>query len=313
MAWDRFRDRFSAFTERTAQDHPEHPALGELLDVGAIAAAADAEAWGALACEVLLHLGRHEHPLVDSILLRLEGNAEHFDTAILHQQVAVGRFRYANLFFFEGDNAAAKALYTEILGTASPEWDVYASMLNNRGITSHRMRDYASAMADYAAVIDSPHATDEARACSLNNRADIYDASDDPLDAQRAIADRSAVLALTETTFNRRYIALARRSEALRHLGDFEAALHDLATIVATPDIALEQKMAARLRRAEILVDQGKALLAVDDLTMIGESLRNFDGVAERARELAETMNDALGRAQRSAVPDGRQGPDVGA
>jgi hypothetical protein len=47
---------------------------------------------------------------------------------------------------------------------------------------------------------------------------------------------------LAETTYDRRYIALARRFKALRGTGDHEAAFRDVAAIIATPDITVEQK-----------------------------------------------------------------------
>jgi hypothetical protein len=56
-------------------------------------------------------------------------------------------------------------------------------------------------------------ATDEPRTCALNNHADIHDDRGEPA---AAIADRTAVLSLAETTYDRRYIAYARRCTARR-------------------------------------------------------------------------------------------------
>ena len=54
-------------------------------------------------------------------------------------------------------------------------------------------------------VIDSPELPDESRACALNNRADIYAELGEH---DNAIRDRTEVLALKDTSPDRRYIAL---------------------------------------------------------------------------------------------------------
>ena len=108
----------------------------------------------------------------------------------------------------------------------------------------------------------------------------------------RAIADRTAVLELRETTYNRRYIALVRRARALWRLGDSDAAYEDIDAILAAADIAMEQKMAARLQRAEWLISGAAPASAVPDLETVAASVRNFDGIDERARALlAELCN----------------------
>lgn len=132
-------------------------------------------------------------------------------------------------------------------------------------------------------MIEAAKATDEARACTLNNRADIYDRDGD---AASAIADRTAVLNLANTTYDRRYIAHARRGRALWGIGDHDAAYQDIEAILSTPDIAMEQKMPARLQRAEWLISSTAPDGAVRDLETVRSSVRNFDGVEERAQEL---------------------------
>jgi hypothetical protein len=88
-------------------------------------------------------------------------------------------------------------------------------------------------------VIANEAVSDEARACSLNNRADIF-----PKRRlhEGAIQDRSAVLALRQTSPDRRYIALIRRGTSYEALGQTDDALRDLTDILGVADIAPEQK-----------------------------------------------------------------------
>jgi hypothetical protein len=105
-----------------------------------------------------------------------------------------------------------------------------------------------------------------------------------------AIADRTAVLSLGETMYDRRYIALGRRARALRKLGDQEGADRDIEAILATPDIAVEQKMEARLQRAEWRIASDTPEAAMPDLAAVVASARNFDGIEERALALLESL-----------------------
>jgi tetratricopeptide (TPR) repeat protein len=136
-------------------------------------------------------------------------------------------------------------------------------------------------MADYTSVIDSPAATDEARACALNNRADLLQADD--LDA--AIADRTALLGLMNTSADRRYIALVRRAREHWANGDHGKCLLDLQTLLDTPDIATEQKMEARYERAGILRQAGRIAEAIEDLEQIITAPRNFPNVDKAAQQ----------------------------
>lgn len=124
--------------------------------------------------------------------------------------------------------------------------------------------------------------------CALNNRADLYD----DRDLLAAVKDRTAVLALTETTYDRRYIALARRASVLWRMGDEHGAYRDIDAIIATDDIAVEQKMEARLQRAEWLLKTGRKGDALPDLEAILKSKRNFDQVEERAGLLVAEVGE---------------------
>src|SRR5207244_507131 len=106
----------------------------------------------------------------------------------------------------------------------------------------------------------------------------------------RSIEDRTAVLQLADTTYNRRYIALARRAQSLWEVGDSEAAFADLQAVLEEPDIVIEQKLNARLNRAEWRAESGQLDLAIDDLQRVVEGRRNFAGVSERATSLLERL-----------------------
>jgi tetratricopeptide (TPR) repeat protein len=174
-------------------------------------------------------------------------------------------------------------MFTDLLKEADPSWPVHSNILNNRGITWLELHQRDQAVADFTLVIESSASNNESRACALNNRADIFDRENPSL----AIADRTAVLALSATTYNRRFIALIRRARALRSVGDYSGALDDLETVVnLIDDIAIEQKMAARLQRAEWAIEAGESEEARPDLDAVLASYRNFKGVERRAHAL---------------------------
>ena len=69
---------------------------------------------------------------------------------------------------------------------------------------------------------------DEMRACAFNNRADVYAGRGEH---DNAIRDRSEVLGLQDTSPDRRFIALFRRSRSYSAIGNDQAALDDLGQI----------------------------------------------------------------------------------
>ena len=92
---------------------------------------------------------------------------------------------------------------------------------------------------------------------------------------------------LRETSYNRRYIALARRAQSLITLERFKEAEEDIEVILSTADIAVEQKMAARLMRAELVAGVGDSVIAEAELKQVMASRRNFPDVVEAATALA--------------------------
>jgi hypothetical protein len=103
-----------------------------------------------------------------------------------------------------------------------------------------RGTDDVSGVSANVAEFSLSFAADEYRraapACALNNRADILDARGDLADA---IADRTAVLALSETTFNLRCIARCRRARTLWRLSRPRRRPADIDVILATDDIVM--------------------------------------------------------------------------
>lgn len=275
--------RYESFVERAARDHPDHPLLLNLLDP-----IEPTTAWAAVAARLVRLLRRSDHPGAVAILARLEQLADD-DAAHIGEHYATARFHHANLLMHEGETRRANELFTAVLATSESAWPVHASILNNRGITWLDLGRDDLAVADFTSVIESPAASDEARACALNNRADVHEGSD----LGAAIADRTAVMELTNTSPDRRYIALARRARERWADGDRRGALDDLAAILATEDIAVEQKMETRLQRAELFLQQGREHEARIDLQVVAGSRRNFDNVEQAARQLLVETNRA--------------------
>ncbi len=272
-------DGFTAFVERAARDHVDHPQLLTLMDLVTAPLA-----WAQLAVDVIPLLRRSDHPVLPLIMQRLEALDSAGEPGAAELAVTA-RFRHANLVLFvDKDSGRANEMFTAALVAADATWAVHAGLLNNRGITWLGLDRPELAAADFTAVIDDPAVRDEARACALNNRADILEDSD----LAAAIADRTAVLELTDTTYNRRYVALSRRARARRALGDRHGTYQDFETILQTGDIAVEQKMATRLERAEILLARGRRDEAVADLRIVVASARNFDYVEVAARHLLD-------------------------
>jgi tetratricopeptide (TPR) repeat protein len=274
-------DAYRAFVERTAADHSEHPRLIALLGA---ASSDESPLWSLeLGISVIPLLRRSDHPAIGWVFERLQETADSAGSESVGQLRTIGQFHVANLVLNESDSERAYGLYTAALDACDPSWPEYSSILNNRGAASLLLgRPMADAIADFTAVIDSLNASDESRACALNNRADLTF----PDDPAGSIADRSSVLALADTTFNRRYIALTRRADAYRHVGNNPGAFDDIQLVLETPDIAVEQKMHARLTRAGWFIESGEYAKARHDLEAIVSSRRNFHGVAEAARRL---------------------------
>jgi len=158
--------------------------------------------------------------------------------------------------------------------------------MTNAGVAHQMDGNGQEAERCWTEVIESGEASDESRACCLNNRADLHDAASR---YEASIADRTAVLDLDETTYNRRFIASIRRAKTLRILGRCDRAQADIDTILDTDDIAPEQKNSARLMRAQWALDDGDHTTAKVELERIVSSRRNFDEIATSAESLIDS------------------------
>ena len=278
VAWTYSPTRYAAFVDRAARDHPFHKQLLALLNVDC---EGNPETWFEMAWSVIPHLRDPRSPRVAHVLDLLHA---HPPDDRRERALAAAGFAIANLWLAGGARETAHELYTKLIETA-PAWsEVRWQSYTNRGVVELGLGDHARAEADFAAVISSPDASDESRACCLNNRADLRVDEDDHLGA---IVDRTAVLQLRETSYNRRYIALIRRAKSLWALERLEEANEDIEAILSTPDIAVEQKMAARLMRAEWAAGMGIPAIVEAELKQVMASRRNFPAVTEAAATLA--------------------------
>jgi tetratricopeptide (TPR) repeat protein len=279
LAWQASPDAYLAFAERTAADHCEHPHLVDLLDVGDWRETPVACA--RIAADIVPLLRRSDHPALEPVFTRLTSLQDACRQRDVDEIVATARLAFANLVRTH-EPERANTLYADLLAGCDPAWPVHADILSNRGITWLSVGEKDAAAADFTAVIDAATATDEARACALNNRAEIHEGRGD---IAAAIADRSAVLSLAGTAYDRRYIAYSGRARNLWQLGERDAAMRDIDAILSAPDIVMEQKMAARLQRAQWLMPSAPAS-ATADLETVVASVRNFPAIANRARLL---------------------------
>ena len=282
IAWRYQPTRYAAFVGRAARDHAFHDQLLTLLDVQG---EQDPEMWFEMVCSLIPHLRNPRSPRVAHVLglLKARPADDRRENAL-----AEAGFAISNLWLNAGAHETAHKLYTVLVETVPALSEVRWQSYTNRGVIELGRGHRDQAEADFNAVISSPDASDESRACCLNNRADLRVDDGDHLGA---IADRTAVLQLRETSYNRRYIALVRRAKSLWALERFEEADGDIEAILSTSDIAIEQKMAARLLRAERAASTGVLAIVETELQQVLSSQRNFPEVAEAAAALARDLD----------------------
>ena len=162
---------------------------------------------------------------------------------------------------------ASLAQFDKVLELAPANSGTAMTARNNRAIILSEIHDEEAAFDEWSSIADDPSTgiADEIRACALNNRADIL-AGRGMHDV--AISDRGRVLQLRETSYNRRFIALFRRSGSYVMLGRLNDAIDDLSAILKTPDISEPQKVTARIERASLLIGSGETNNASRDLEM---------------------------------------------
>lgn len=229
VGWRFDRESYAAFVERTARDHPFHRALPQLLCAESLADV-DLEFWLQLVCNLVPRLQSSKNPHIQVLRQLIEDRSALKKSECVRQALAQLQYYYGNHLLAEGAFDEANLTYSAILETSRVSWVVHFECLTNRGVTWLYLGDRAKAEADWETVIDARESSDESKACCLNNRADFRDAESRVEDA---IKDRTRVLRLTETSYNRRFIALIRRSRALWMSGEISRAFDDIASILA--------------------------------------------------------------------------------
>lgn len=99
----------------------------------------------------------------------------------------------------------------------------------------------------YTEVIESMFSEDETRACALNNRASIYQKKKD---YESSIIDREKVLELSNTSADRRFVALFGWGESNYSLGLYDKVVQGMTKIIETKDIKETDKLCALIIRA---------------------------------------------------------------
>lgn len=264
------------FILRAASDFPSDPAIDILCDLPCPSDHARTR-WGWLVGDMIRIANRSDDRRTRELLGKLDKLARANPTeANLQDALARAELHLANIFLLtEEDYGLAAHWFDAAIRHANPGSHIEASIRNNRGILHHTMQNEDQAFQDWSDVIANESVPDEARACSFNNRADIW--------ARRglhedAIRDRSAVLALQQTSPDRRYIALIRRSRSYIELGQVDNALRDLEDILHVADIAPEQKAEARLERGMLFMELGRDKEAEVDLQAVCSTDELFQG-----------------------------------
>jgi tetratricopeptide (TPR) repeat protein len=119
-------------------------------------------------------------------------------------------------------------------------------------------------------VINSNYSTNEYRACAYNNRANEYLKKGVH---DLAISDRSEVLLLSDTSPDRRFVALLGRGESYLAIGEYHLVTKDMNKIIESNDICESDKLCARLLRAVNYHFMGESVESINELESIVDSL----------------------------------------
>jgi tetratricopeptide (TPR) repeat protein len=126
----------------------------------------------------------------------------------------------------------------------------------------------------YTEVIESNFSDDETRACALNNRAYIYQGREDYF---AAIKDREHVLTLSNTSSDRRFVALFGCGESHFLLGMFDKVIQDMTTIIESSDIIPIDKICALVCRSVGYYFKGEVQASsLEDLQLAVQKLIRF-------------------------------------
>ncbi len=197
----------------------------------------------------------------------------------LQEATARADYNLALPFMFH-DNRFAIKHFDAAIARAGKDSLIAKMAMHNRVILQRVDDESYNAFEVFSMMIDSHDAPDELRACAFNNRADLFVERGEH---DQAIRDRSEVLALKETSHDRRYIALFRRSRSYSANGNVQAALEDLSRILEIWDITPHQKAEARLERAAIMRRLERWDEARTDLEAVLASKYLFEGTRAMA------------------------------
>jgi tetratricopeptide (TPR) repeat protein len=217
----------------------------------------------------------------------------------LQEATARADYNFALPFMFQDNRVAVKQFDAAIarIGTDSL---IGKMALHNRATLQRVDDERYDAFEVFTMMIDSQEAPDELRACAFNNRADVYVKRGEHA---LAIDDRSGVLALKDTSPDRRYIALVRRSSSHTAMGNVAAALEDLGRILEIWDITPHQKAEARLQRAGIMSNLERWQEARADLQAVLDSQHLFEGTRATALvDLADVSRRTGDHAEANAL-----------
>ena len=293
MAWEYQSSALCDFLRRAYGDFPTHPGH-RLLELLVPMDQRQLQAWSSLVVAMInatghRDIGRHR----ENIKILSEARDE-----FVGPELSIALFRAENALAWalhrSGDQAAAIASFTKLSEARFAE-NERATALNNLGCLFIDMpEEKTTALECFSRVIRMEKASEEVRACCLNNRTGIFHADGD---YESAIRDRTSLLALSHTSLDRRYIALARRANSKVSIGDIPGALSDLQAVISMPDIHQEQKAEAHLFRAELYFGESDHENALRECESVERSKLLFPGTLAESRVLrAEVLSATTSR-----------------
>jgi tetratricopeptide (TPR) repeat protein len=236
--------------------------------------------WADMVADFIPHAAETDDGFCQQQLHKLISIADrHPDEPELQEATARAHYHLALPFMFLENRVAIKQ-FDAAIARAGKDSMIAKMAMHNRAIIQRADDVSYDAFEVFTMMIDSHDAPDELRACAFNNRADVYVERGEH---DHAIRDRSEVLALNETSPDRRYIALFRRSRSYSATGNVQGALDDLSHILEIWDITPHQKAEARLERAAIMRHLERWDEAQTDLETVLASKYLFDGTRAMA------------------------------
>ena len=212
---------------RSAVDFYGDPGLCKFFDLPLGSREARTQ-WGNMVADLIAVTGRPPDGMSWQSLEKLIGVANDYaHERTLQEATARAEYNMGQVLMFL-ERGVAEELFDATIRRSGNQSPVAKAAIHNRAILKlGRAND--NSFNDFTMIIDSPELSDESRACALNNRADIYAERGDH---DNAIRDRTEVLALRDTSPDRRYIALFRRSRSYSAIANDQAALDDLGRIL---------------------------------------------------------------------------------